>query len=155
MGQRYGPATARARGHTAAIETVAVSPDDKYVVTGGWDETIRVWDAESGKEATVLRGELGNINAVAFSPEGDLLAAAGSGGVIRLWDTKTWTVVGGECRHPARSRRCNSRPVEKRSPVAAPIERPKYGMSRPLRMASRLPAKLNRWQRWTLPRNSS
>ena len=33
--------------HSDSIASVAFSPDGKTIVSGSWDETIKVWDAES------------------------------------------------------------------------------------------------------------
>src|SRR5262249_48926707 len=43
-------------GHTGRILSVAFSPDGKRIVTGSWDNTARVWDAETGTELRALRG---------------------------------------------------------------------------------------------------
>ncbi|MCI0602538.1 DUF4062 domain-containing protein [bacterium] len=36
-------------GHTRSIEALAITPDGRTLVTGGWDYTIRVWDIKQGK----------------------------------------------------------------------------------------------------------
>eukprot|EP01048_Picozoa_sp_COSAG05_P007726 COSAG05_NODE_554_length_8710_cov_178.656137_1_plen_1158_part_00 len=36
-------------GHTQGVHVVSFSPDGKYLVTGSWDSTARVWDARTGK----------------------------------------------------------------------------------------------------------
>ena len=38
------------KGHTSGVTSASFSPDGKKVVTAGNDKTIRIWNAESGKE---------------------------------------------------------------------------------------------------------
>ncbi|MBV9168753.1 MAG: hypothetical protein JOZ81_01550, partial [Chloroflexi bacterium] len=45
------------QGHTAAVRGVALSADGKLVISGGFDQTVRVWDATSGACLHVLRPE--------------------------------------------------------------------------------------------------
>jgi uncharacterized protein YjbI with pentapeptide repeats len=37
-------------GHTAQVNSVVFSPDGKFIVSGSWDKTVRVWDANNGVE---------------------------------------------------------------------------------------------------------
>lgn len=36
------------QGHTDIINGLAISPDGKTVITGGWDRTAKLWDAQTG-----------------------------------------------------------------------------------------------------------
>ena len=59
------------KGHINSVTSVAFSPDGKKIVSGSYDQTIRVWDAETGKEIIQpLEGHSGYVNSVAFSPDG-------------------------------------------------------------------------------------
>jgi serine/threonine protein kinase/sugar lactone lactonase YvrE len=75
-------------GHTKAVHCIAMSPDGKYVASGGNDSMVRLWERESGRLVRTMtkdREFTGSFDAVAFSPDGQLLAAAGWEGNIHLW----------------------------------------------------------------------
>ena len=44
-------------GHSSYVRTVAISPDGKYIVSGSWDSSIKVWDLLSGREIHTLTGK--------------------------------------------------------------------------------------------------
>ena len=56
-------------------DTAAFSPDGKRVVTVLWN-TVRVWDAESGKTLATLQGHTAAVFSAAFSPDGKRIVTA-------------------------------------------------------------------------------
>jgi WD40 repeat protein len=74
------------RGHTAPVWSVAFSPDGRRLASGSWDNTIKLWDVETGQEVRTLRGHTGGVWSMAFSPDGRLLASGSVGGTVKLWD---------------------------------------------------------------------
>ena len=42
------------KGHSGDVNSVAYSPDCKHLVSGSNDNTVKVWDAQTGKEVSVL-----------------------------------------------------------------------------------------------------
>jgi len=40
------------RGHSDWVSSVAYSPDGKHIVSGSYDNTVKIWDSQSGKEAS-------------------------------------------------------------------------------------------------------
>ena len=65
-------------GHTSGVNSVAFSPDGNHIVSGSFDESVRVWDALMGVELTSLNGHTSFVNSVAFSPDGTRIVS-GSG----------------------------------------------------------------------------
>jgi WD40 repeat protein len=74
------------RGHTRCVESVSYSPDGRQIVSGSWDNAIRVWDAQSGAELAVLRGHASPVYSVSYSPDSRQIASGSSDHTLRLWD---------------------------------------------------------------------
>jgi WD40 repeat protein len=81
------------KGNVGYVWKVAFSPDGRYLASGSWDSTVKIWDVESGKEVQTLRGHAGFIYGLAFSPDGQRLASASGSprrGEIKVWDATLW-----------------------------------------------------------------
>jgi hypothetical protein len=70
--------------HDGPVWSVSYSPDGSRLASGGWDGTVIVWDAASGRAIHTLRGHTALVRAVAFSPDGARIASTGVDGSIRL-----------------------------------------------------------------------
>ncbi|KEP46121.1 tyrosine kinase catalytic domain protein [Rhizoctonia solani 123E] len=78
------------KGHTNGVTSVAYSPDGKSVVSGSWDKTIRIWDAQSpSPTGEPLTGHSRLIYSVSYSPFGNIIASGSSDKTICLWDVNT------------------------------------------------------------------
>jgi WD40 repeat protein/serine/threonine protein kinase len=77
-------------GHRGAVYAVAVSPDGKTVATGSWDQTVRLWDLETGRVRATCRGHSDWVERLGFSADGRaLLSASSRGHEVKVWDVDT------------------------------------------------------------------
>jgi len=81
------------RGHTNRLKRIAWSPDGRFLASGSYDRTIRIWDVARGECKAVLEGHEDDVNCVAWSPDGRFLASGSDDRTIRIWD-----VAHGECK---------------------------------------------------------
>jgi eukaryotic-like serine/threonine-protein kinase len=80
-------------GHEEPVEGAAYSPDGVTVATVGQDDTLRLWDARTGKELKVLTEHDRTVSGVSFSPDGALLATSSWDGTARIWDVRSGTCL--------------------------------------------------------------
>ena len=84
------PPTYPANEHESSVNRIMFSPDGNSILTISYDNTIRIWDATTGKFQNVLEAHTSSINNVKFSPDGTTLAIGGTDMNIRIWDVQTW-----------------------------------------------------------------
>jgi WD40 repeat protein/energy-coupling factor transporter ATP-binding protein EcfA2 len=81
-------------GHTDWVTDVAFSPDGTKLATTSLDNTVRVWDSQSGQVLLTLEDHSRGVNTVAFSPDSARLATAGDDGFIIVWNAETGVRLG-------------------------------------------------------------
>jgi len=82
--------------HTSGIVEVAFSHDGRQIISGSGDNTIKLWDATSGRLIRTYSGHTSSIRSVALSPDSRRIISGSRDETIKLWDTATgreiWTI---------------------------------------------------------------
>ncbi|CCA74747.1 hypothetical protein PIIN_08705, partial [Serendipita indica DSM 11827] len=83
------------RGHYDGVTAVAFSPDGSRIISCSEDQTIRLWEVDTGEQVgKPLRGHSDSVNAVAFSPDGSRVVSGSWDKTIRLWEANTGEQMG-------------------------------------------------------------
>ncbi|MFH7026590.1 MAG: DnaJ domain-containing protein [Heteroscytonema crispum UTEX LB 1556] len=80
------------KGHSAAVNAIAISPDGYTLVSGSDDKTVRLWNLKTGKWLYIFAGQAEAVLSVAISPDGRILASGSVDRKITSWklDTKAF-----------------------------------------------------------------
>ena len=74
--------------HAEAVSAVGWSADGKWVVSGGWDDVLKIWNTETG-QARTLRGHTDDLTVLALSAKGERMVSASDDRTVRVWDLRT------------------------------------------------------------------
>ena len=76
-------------GHTNVVTSVAFDPQSGMLASGSTDNTVKLWDARSGKLLRTLEGHGNSVYNLAFNPLGDTLASGSTDNTVKLWDARS------------------------------------------------------------------
>ena len=84
-------------GNEFSVNRVAVSPDGKTIVGGSWDNSVRIWDAQTGALLRTLQGHedsvINEAVSVAVSPDGKTIVSGSGDHTVRIWDAQTGALL--------------------------------------------------------------
>ena len=67
------------------IPTISISPDGKWIATGSWDKTVRIWNVHDATLHCILHCPA-RVRSVDFSPVGNYLAIGGIMDQVTIWN---------------------------------------------------------------------
>ncbi|KAF9201115.1 hypothetical protein BGZ49_008655 [Haplosporangium sp. Z 27] len=78
------------KGHQGAVYAVQYSPNGKFLATGSFDKTVRIWDGTTNQnELYVLKGHGLNISDLAWGNDSSLLLSAAYDKTCKRWDVES------------------------------------------------------------------
>ena len=85
--------------YEGAVTSIAFSPDGKYIVSGGKDNTLRLWNLRGKLMRLPFLGHQSSVTSVAFSPDGQSIASGSHDKTVRLWNRKGKQIFQPSQRH--------------------------------------------------------
>src|SRR3954449_9473355 len=70
-------------GHQDTVTSVAFDPQGETLASGSADNTVKLWDARSGKLLLTLEGHKDLVWSVAFDPQGETLASGSADKTVK------------------------------------------------------------------------
>src|SRR5260370_1332600 len=74
-------------GHSLPASGVTVTPDGKRTVSASSDNTLKVWDLETGRGLRTLEGHSDFVAGVAVTPDGKRVVSASADNTTGIWET--------------------------------------------------------------------
>ena len=81
------------QGHSKYVTSADWHPSGKFVATGGFDNSIILWNVESGKQIRLYNRHTDAVWSVEFSPDGKQLLSSSADQTVKLYDVLTGKVI--------------------------------------------------------------
>jgi len=65
------------------VRSLRYTPDSKYLISGGWDSSVRIWDAATNQLLQTLKAP-GLVSSVAVRPDSAMVAVS-TGKIVSIW----------------------------------------------------------------------
>jgi WD40 repeat protein len=79
--------------HFGCIRSLAFSPDQKLLASGGAESVIRIWKLEDNQPIFLLRGHTDGIVELMFSHDGHYLVSVDKKGGVKLWNVADGSLI--------------------------------------------------------------
>jgi len=76
-------------GHGHKVQNAFFSPNGEFIVSHGWDNTVRIWDTETFKELKVLKGHTDQVWCATVSNDNKLIASGSMDRTFIIWDVES------------------------------------------------------------------
>lgn len=81
------------RKHTDKVASVAIDKNNKIIISGSYDGTIKIWHLATGKLIRTIDAHADRINSIAIDPEEKIIASASSDKTVKLWQLNSGKLI--------------------------------------------------------------
>ena len=80
-------------GHYSEVTAVCYSSDGKFIATGSYDKTVKLWRRSDGKEIRTYQGNISGIDHVEINRQVNAILAVTRQGTVTAWDLNTGKII--------------------------------------------------------------
>jgi WD40 repeat protein len=80
-------------GHSSYINSLVLSSNGQVLISGSADQTIKIWNFNTGEEILTLTGHSSFVNRLALTPDGRLLVSTSADQTIKIWEIATGQAI--------------------------------------------------------------
>lgn len=77
------------REHKYYISSLAITPDNKTLVSGSCDGTVKIWNLTTGELLHNLTDHSSEVWSVAITPNGETLVSGSQDSTVKIWNLQT------------------------------------------------------------------
>lgn len=81
------------KGHNGQIYSISISSDNKHILSGCYDQTLKIWKSDSGDLVKNINGNKSSVWSSKYSKDGKYVIAGFRDGSIKIWETLNYTLV--------------------------------------------------------------
>ena len=74
------------QSHNTKVRSVAITSDSKYLISGGCDNTVRLWNIQDKTQEVVLEGHSKWITSVAITSNSKYIVSSWENMTVRIWN---------------------------------------------------------------------
>lgn len=76
-------------GHHSFVESAVFSPNGLQVASASRDNSVKIWDVNTGECVKTLTGHNDIVNSAVYSPNGNLIVSGSKDNSVKIWDANT------------------------------------------------------------------
>ena len=79
------------QGHTDSVSCVAITSDNNYIASCGYDSTVRKWNLQDKTQEAEFQGHTDSVLSVAITSDSKYIVSCGDDCTVRIWNLQLKT----------------------------------------------------------------